>query len=265
MTGRDDNHGAGASGGDSLAAFRGFYESRLGRMTRHLVTRRLGRVLSDDKSVSEPSGVAVGLGYVRPYLRFLDQIYAQVIGLQSTGVGAVQWPRGRGSRLAVADDGNLPILPSSLDTLLMVHGLEIARNQPALLDECWRVLKSQGRLVLVVPHRGSTWAGNDRTPFGYGQPYSVNQVRSMLKEHDFEVGKIHQALAVPPSHSFVYPRIAPLIERLPRLFGGVLIVDARKMVYSVRGNPATERKRVLRPALIGIKSGLVPGTDSKVE
>ena len=155
------------------------------------------------------------------------------------------------------------MLPSSLDALLLVHGLELSGDGQALLGECWRVLKSQGRLVLVVPHRGSIWAGSDRTPFGHGQPYSVNQIRGMLKEHDFETGRIHQALTVPPSHSFAYPRIAPLFERLPNLFGGVLIVDARKMIYSVRGLPVAEKKRILRPALSGIASGLLPGSGAK--
>ena len=264
MTGKDGNQHPGESGGDGLAAFRGFYESRLGRMTRHLITRRLKQILPGGEA-GAGDGAAAGLGYIRPYLRFLDQIYGQVVGLQSTGIGAVQWPRGRDSRLSVVDEGSLPMLPSSLDTLLMVHGLEIARDQAALLDECWRVLKSQGRLVLVVPRRGSAWAGSEKTPFGSGQPYSVNQIRGMLEAHDFEVGRIRQALTAPPSHSFIHPRAAPLLEKLPSPYGGVLVVDARKRIYSVRGIPAAEKKRILRPDLVGIKPGLVPGTDSRAE
>ena len=265
MTGGDGNDRPAAPGVADLATFRGFYESRLGLVTRRLVTRRLGQILSDRLGARKPSGVAAGLGYIRPYLGFLDRVCDQVVGLQSTGTGAVHWPRGKGSRLASVDGGNLPILPSSLDLLLLVHGLELARNQPALLEECWRVLKSHGRLVLVVPHRGSPWAGSDKTPFGYGEPYSANQVRSMLKTHDFEVGRTHQALTMPPSHSFIYPKTAPLVERLPNLFGGVLIVDARKMIYSVKGIPVAARKRTLNPALVGINPGLVPGTDSRAE
>lgn len=270
MTVRDDNHLPSAFSDEGMDAFHRFYKTRLGHMTRHLISSKLKTIIdapspSAGKNGKKDDRIAVGLGYARPYLRLLDSVYGQVIGLQSAGIEAVQWPRKRPSRMAVVDESQLPVPASSLDTLLLVHALEIAPDQPAFLDECWRVLKSQARLVLVVPHRGSMWAGSDTTPFGYGQPYSVNQIRSMLKTHGFEVGKVHRALAVPPSHLLLFPRIARLAERFPYLFGGVLIVDARKMIYSVRGLPVADRKRILRPALIGINSGLVPGIDRRIK
>ena len=96
---------------------------------------------------------------------------------------------------------------------------------------------------MVVPHRGSIWASRDDTPFGAGQPYSINQIRSLLKDHDFEVGKIHQSLNAPPSSSTLYPRYAPFVERLPNPFGGVLIVEARKMIYSIKGKSVLDSKQ----------------------
>ena len=264
MTGSEDNNGPKARP-DGLAAFRGFYESRLGRTTRRLITRRMATILSDRLAARKPSGTVAGLGYARPYLQFLDRVFEQAVGLQSTGPGAVQWPRGKAGRLAVVDGVNLPVLPASLEALLLVHGLEHSNRPADLLEECWRVLESQGLLILVVPNRGSIWAGSEITPFGHGQPYSVNQIRGILEDHDFEVGRIHRALAVPPSNSFFYPRVASMVDRLPTLMGGVLIVEARKMIYSVRGMPAKEKKRILRPALTGIGSGFVPGTDSRVD
>lgn len=258
MSASDDNDLKPSLSGEETVAFHGFYRSRLGRMTRHLITRKLQVVFDEAKPPSDDPRVAVGLGYARPYLRFLEGKFGQAIGLQSAGIEAVQWPRKRPSRLALIDETALPVQPSSIDTMLCVHALEIAPSQPALLEECWRVLKSQARLVLVVPHRGSMWAGREITPFGYGQPYTVNQIKSMLKRHGFEVGKVHQSLAAPPSHSLFYPRFAPIVERLPNPLGGVLIVDARKMIYSVRGIPVAARKLV-RPALVGMNSSMVPG------
>ena len=71
------------------------------------------------------------------------------------------------------------------------------------------------------------------------------------------MAKVHQALVAPPAETLIYPRFAPLVERLPNPLGGVLIVDARKMIYSVRGIPAASRK-LARPALIGINTSVTP-------
>ena len=39
-----------------------------------------------------------------------------------------------------------------------------------LLRECWRVLRDDGRLLVVVPNRLGSWALFDHTPFGQGRP-----------------------------------------------------------------------------------------------
>ena len=59
----------------------------------------------------------------------------------------------------------------------------------------------------------------------------------------------------PPSETPFLQKFAPLVERLPNPLGGVLIVDALKMIYSVRGIPVASRKMV-RPALVGINSSV---------
>lgn len=238
-------------------AFHHYYQSSMGRMVRHLVTRKLGMIMDQTHPPEGDQRLAVGIGYARPYLRFLDQRFGAVAGLQSAGISPMAWPRRRPGRLASIDEGALPVLSSTVDTVLLVHGLETAPDPSALLQECWRVLEGHGRLVVIVPHRGSMWAGREITPFGYGQPYSINQIRSLLKSHDFEVSKVHQALVAPPSETPFYPRFAPWVERLPNPLGGVLIVDARKMIYSVKGIPVAGRKLV-RPALVGISTNMAP-------
>ena len=255
-----DDQAAAHSAAHSTAqttAFSRFYKAPMGRVVRHLVTRKLGLIMPGAQPPEGDQRLAVGIGYARPYLRFLDQRYGAVMGLQSAGIEPLAWPRRRPSRLASIEENALPLPSSGVDAVLLVHGLEIAPDPSALLQECWRVLKGMGRIVVVVPHRGSMWAGREITPFGYGQPYSVNQIKSLLKSHDFEVAKVHQALVAPPAETLFYPRFAPLVERLPNPLGGVLIVDARKMIYSVRGIPAASRK-LARPALVGINTSVTP-------
>ena len=52
----------------------------------------------DHAGAQPPEGdqrLAVGIGYARPYLRFLDQRYGAVMGLQSAGIEPLAWPRRR--------------------------------------------------------------------------------------------------------------------------------------------------------------------------
>jgi SAM-dependent methyltransferase len=238
-------------------AFENYYSSSQGQVVRRLICRRLMTVITDMHQATSDQSLAAGIGYARPFLRFLDKRHGDVIGLQSVGIKPRSWPRQRPSRLASVEEGALPLLSSTLETILLVHGLETTPDPSTLVQECWRVLKGMGRLVVVVPHRGSMWAGRESTPFGYGQPYSINQIKSLLKSHDFDVTKVQQALVAPPSGTPFYSKIAPLVERLPNPLGGVLIVDARKMIYSVRGVPVASRKLV-RPSLVGINSSIVP-------
>lgn len=211
-----------------------FYASSTGRMVRHLISRKLAPMIAHDSG----DLICAGMGYVRPYLKYFPN--GEVTCLQGAGHDLTPWPvvpKGDPprSRQAVVDLAALPLLDASLDLLVVAHGLETSPRPEDLVAEAWRVLKGQGRMILIVPHRASLWAAKDTTPFGMGQPYSVNQIKKLLKRHDFEVGRIDQALAAPPSMSNLYPKYAPFVERLPNLFGGVLIVEARKMIYSMRG------------------------------
>ncbi|MCE2516658.1 MAG: methyltransferase domain-containing protein [Alphaproteobacteria bacterium] len=208
-----------------------FYASSTGRMVRHLISRKLAPMLAEDG----PHLASAALGYGWPYLKYFPN--GEVCHFSGEGHDITPWPQDKKhrSRQALVDLAQLPLLDASLDLMVVAHGLETSPRPDDMMAECWRVLKGQGRLIVIVPHRASLWAATDTTPFGMGQPYSVNQIKKLLKHHDFEVGAIEQALAAPPSRSNFYPKYAPFVERLPNLFGGVLIVEARKMIYSMRG------------------------------
>jgi len=228
-----------------------YYETSTGRMVRHLISRKLKPVLTSLYPSGRDDLAIASLGYMRPYLKYISDHYPHLINLQSHQSASSPWPpvsrdqekKHCRSRQAMVEMTAMPLLDASLDGLFIMHGLEWSASPHDVIAEAWRVLKSQGSMILVVPHRGSIWASRDDTPFGHGQPYSVNQIKTLLKDHDFEVGKIHQSLVAPPSTSTLYPRYAPFVERLPNPFGGVLIVEARKMIYSIKGKSVSELNR----------------------
>ena len=211
-----------------------FYASPMGKMVRRLILRRLASLYPPNANLANDARISAGIGYARPYMPFLARHFSRQILLQFGGDVARAWPESKASRLAAVNEANLPLLASSLDHVLLVHGLEVAAAPSALLDEIWRLLKGGGRLSLVVPHRRSRWASREHTPFGQGQPFSPKQVRQLLESQGFHVHLIRHALALPPYTAPFYTRFAPLTERISYRFGGVLVVEAEKMLYAVR-------------------------------
>ena len=103
-----------------------------------------------------------------------------------------------------------------------------------MLTEIWRVLKSNGRMVLVVPNRGGFWARGDSTPFGQGAVYSLAQVKRLLRDYGF----VHEghlgALYLPPVFAFM--KSLRWFERFGQRFlpfgAGVHIVEVSKQLYA---------------------------------
>lgn len=225
-----------------------FYRTPMGKVVRQLLSRRLQSVLPVQPTSSHDSWLTAGIGYARPYMNLLSRSSGHQIMLQLSGYTMRSWPKGKASKLAEVDETNLPLLPSMLDHVLMVHGLEATNRPDDLLDETWRLLKGGGKFTLVVPYRRGIWASQEHTPFGHGQPFSQRQLRDILALHGFSVHRISSALILPPVTSAIYTRLAPIVERLPHAFGGVLVVAAEKQVYSAR--PVAHKSWRLKPRAV---------------
>jgi SAM-dependent methyltransferase len=146
------------------------------------------------------------------------------------------------------EDG-LPLADLSVDRVLLVHGLENAENARRMLREVWRVLRDDGRLLVVVPNRVGLWAHVESTPFGQGQPYSPGQVGRLLAANMFHVERRDRALYVPPiSHRLVL-RSAAMFERAGRQlapqFAGVTLTEAIKDAYAAMPLSAVARRRFM--------------------
>ena len=89
--------------------------------------------------------------------------------------------------------------------------------------------------MVIAPNRGGLWTRLERTPFGHGQPYSVQQLNRILQDAVFLPERVSSALYMPPSGGKLLQRLArpweTLGRRYFRLFSGVIIVEAEKRVY----------------------------------
>ncbi len=208
-----------------------FYSSPAGQVAARLLRRRLRAMWPSARGQA-----VLGLGYASPYLRLWREDSTRCVCLVPSHLRPWRWPRKAPSRTAIAEEDSLPFPDLSFDRVLLVHGLEAAENARRLLREAWRVLKDDGRLLVVVPNRLGLWAHRETTPFGHGQPYSAGQLEALLRRQMFRVERRDGALFIPPFRNRLLLRGAGAWERLgqavaPR-FAGLTLVEAQKDMFA---------------------------------
>ncbi len=223
-----------------------FYDRPLGQMVRRLLMHRLGQ-----RRRNVAGQTVIGLGYAIPYLP-LFRSAAHVGALMPATQGVVAWPNSEPVMSALIDEAHLPLGDNSVDLMLCVHCLEGADRIRPLLRELWRVLKPEGRLLLIVPNRVSIWARSERTPFAHGRPFSRGQIQRLLKDNLFTTYDWCHALHVPPVQWPIVMRSATLFERagakLTPGIGGVIIIEAGKELMAPLGGSAVVQEATGRLA-----------------
>jgi SAM-dependent methyltransferase len=221
-----------------------FYGTRRGAVAGGLVRERLSLIWPDLRGQA-----VLGVGYAAPYLRLWREQAGRCIALVPAQIGAARWPPGAANLTCTSEEDALPFPDLCFDRILLVHGLEAAENVRRLLREIWRVLKDDGRLLVVAPNRRGMWAHVESTPFGQGAPYSPGQIGRLLAASMFRVERRDTALYMPPANLRLVLRSGHLWDRAgralaPRL-AGVTITEAIKDVYAAIPMGAPPKRRVL--------------------
>lgn len=220
-----------------------YYRTQLGRAAQRVIRSQLTDWWPDTKGRT-----VAGFGFAVPLLRpFLDPS-RRVIGLMPGPQGVMPWPAGAPNVSVLCDEANWPIETGHIDRLVMMHGLETCEAPTYLLDECARCLGPGGRAVFVVPNRAGLWSRSDRTPFGYGRPYSLGQLEAQLRGHGFTAARSTATLFAMPSEKRFWLRAAPLMEKVGRQMpvpraGGVLMVEVSKQVAPPGGSAVADAIR----------------------
>jgi len=208
-----------------------FYGSAQGGVACRLLRERLLQFWPDLTRQS-----VLGVGYAAPYLRAWQGQAERCVAAIPAQVGAARWPLVSANLSCTVEEDALPFPGLFFDRILLVHGLEAAENARALLREVWRVLKDDGRLLVVAPNRVGLWAHVESTPFGHGQPYSPGQIGRLLAASLFRVERRDFALYMPPAQWRLVLRTARMWERsghwLTPGLGGVTVTEAVKDAYA---------------------------------
>lgn len=218
----------------SLLDLQNFYASSLGRRVRRILTTTIRKRWS--QSMSDHC-VYCAFGYPLPFLKQEKSELPFIF--MPMGQGAIPWEGNtQKNRVILCEEEMLPLPDKSVDRILLIHWLEGSDDPRKSLREVWRILKDNGRLLLIVPNRRSLWAAKDTTPFGMGGAFSFSQVVQLLKETFFMPLDVKGALYMPPMSSLFLQSFSPLIERFGEkgfwffggIFAGVWVIDAEKQV-----------------------------------
>ena len=229
---------------------REFYETRRGQVARHMVRRAVRSIWPNLSGQS-----LLGLGFATPYMRQFRSEAERVVAFMPASQGVMHWPPEGPGLVSLVEETELPLPDASVDRVLLVHGLENTESLRALLREIWRVLTGDGRLLVVVPNRRGIWARSDRTPLGWGHPYSGTQLSRVLRDNMFIPNRTERALYVPPIANYTFLRSAPAWERMGArffpTFAGVVMIESGKQLYAGTMKPAKQRK-FRRPVVVSL-------------
>lgn len=211
-----------------------YYRSALGRGAQKVVRDQLVKIWPEAKGQT-----VAGYGFAVPLLRPYLGSARRVIGLMPGPQGVMPWPAAMPNVSILCEETAWPLATGMVDKLVVMHGLETSSDPAAVLEESYRVLGPGGRAVFVVPNRAGIWSRSDRTPFGYGRPYSLGQLELQLRTFGFVTERAMSTLYQPPSTKPLWRRLARILEaggrHLPVFAaGGVLIVEVSKQVPAPR-------------------------------
>ena len=229
-----------------------YYRTKLGRIAQRSLRERIVAMWPNTKGQT-----VAGFGFAGPMLRPFLTDSRRVMNLMPGQQGVMPWPEGMPNHSVMVEETQWAVATGTIDRLIVLHGLETCERQAELLDEIWRVLGPGGKALFVVPNRAGIWARRDKTPFGFGKPYSTGQLEAQLRRHSFVPGRQDTALYAQPSHRPFFVRSAALWERIGRwvpfsMMAGAIMVEVTKQVQAPSRPGLGERVRKPLAALEGI-------------
>ncbi len=247
-----------------------FYESDIGVIAQKILQDHIGDLWSS------VSGLRVlGCGYANPYLDVFSDDAERIISMMPAEQGSVPYTRHEKNLAFSSSYDSMPIENSSVDRVILVHYLEHSQDLRSTIREIWRVLKGNGRLIVIVPNRNGMWSRADFTPFGHGMPFTSHQLCMRFKDNLFAHEKCKGALFVPPiPNSLVMMRSANLIEkmggRVLPFVAGVHVMEFSKQIYATIDKGGTgsavlaKTKKILQGKVMPIPQGFEPVKDSNL-
>lgn len=175
-----------------------------------------------------------------------------------------------GQALVCASLAYLPFASQSIDLLVLPHALEYAHDPHRVLREAERVLRPEGRLVIIGFNPWSLWGARHRMRSAGWMPasgrfLSISRLKDWLQLLSFELDRGQFGCYAPPltSRSWLqrYGFLEKAGDRWWAVGGAVYIVSAIKRVQGMRlVGPAWKKKRRSAARAVAVNQNTHYGT-----
>ncbi len=202
--------------------------------------------------------VLLGIGFSTPVLEIFNEETERSVAQMPVGQGVIRWPSNGNSLTTISTESNLPFSDNSVDRILLIHALELSNDRHQIMEEVWRVLRPEGKVLFIVPNRRALWSRAESTPFGQGFPFTFSQLQRLLRYHHFLPLRQKATSYFPPMQMRLVLKTVPLWQcigkHFARPFGGILIVEAQKNMFAF----STINKKASNKKLRSVPSDALP-------
>ena len=209
-----------------------YFGTSLGKRTAITLRETVAHLLNCEKGE-----MLLGFGFTLPLLEYYLDKSVSAVSLMPRLQGSISWPDSNRNINSLVDEGYWPVETESVDKVLVLHGLEMSLNPHRMMSEIWRILKPNGVLLIFVANRTGFWSRSDISPFGYGRPYSVNQIGDLLHQTQFDINERVLTLngfPVSNNRSLNFVKMVNHILNLTKIdvFSGVIAIRASKALFA---------------------------------
>lgn len=188
--------------------------------------------------------LVLGLGGAAPYLSAIGDETTVRIGAHF-GAAQADMPFQSG-QCCVVDPANLPFEEQKFDRVLLVHALQGRDNPVPLLRAAARVLRDDGRMLMVVPSRLGGRARLRRTPFARDMSFTRHKLRQYLAAAMLRPEQWDEAVFLPASQVCRTVRRGRRMDIAGKVFcpggGSLILVEAVPDMYSATPLPVVHKK-----------------------
>lgn len=225
-----------------------FYQSHEGEVCAALLRDRLQWFWPDLRQQK-----VLGIGYTQPYLgawRGRGALcVSAVLGRHGSALMTLQQEGGRlppEERTCLVDARHLPFGDEAFDRILLVHALQDEEQAVTLLRAAGRVLRDDGRMVLIVPNWFGGRLRQRGTPFAHETAFTRGSLRRVLAHAMLHVERRDEALFLPAGQGCTSLQRGQASDIAGKVLspglGSLRLVEVVKDVYSARPLPVAERK-----------------------
>lgn len=164
-----------------IEQFISFYQTAAG----HHITEGVQHLLAKEHRFAD---ISLAIGFTAPFHSSLTSEGTLCLHAMSYRQGALAIPsilHPFANVACLTHEASLPFSDNSFSLVYIAHLLEYLDHPNGLLREAWRVLKPEGKCILLLPYQYHPWRFQGTYPCYFGKAFSLSEIPLLLHQHCF--------------------------------------------------------------------------------